>query len=603
MKMRIVFFTMMTLCNVIYSQNVNNIWYFAGGCGIDFNQMTPILLNGNAIPSEVIPLATSTICDNSGSILFYSDGFKVWDKNNSVMPNGTNLPGSQNFQQGTLIVPFVNDPNKFYLFTTEFTLPAFQGKLFLNVVDMSLRNGLGEVTESGIEIGDGFSIRLVSVLGECGKVWVVTNKSQTNKYCVYGIDENGVDMDPIISNVGLIQVNNGTSNIKASPQGDKLVVHSNNKIEILRFDSENGLIFNPIILDHIGNALTGCFSPNGNLLYTMETDNLGTNLYQYDVSTYDSLIIENSKTLIFKYGPGTIGQDMQNGPDSSIYVNPDNGGLLGVINMPNRQGLDCEYKVDGLDLTNCGTSVSRFNNLIVMNRLLEISKLIIPDTMICPNNVYKINVQADGATYKWDDGSADSHREISVPGEYWLERKFDGCTQRDSFYVNISNFKPLDIVDEYEICLGDSVEFFVENTWDFLSWNDGITSFHRFFKSPGVYKLTVQSGICIDSATIWINQSEDCNESFSIYIPNVFSPNGDGVNDELQVFSNDTFTSFIWRIWDRWGNLVFSTTDPATSWNGMMGHRLAPLGVYVYSIRGRTAKGELNEQGTVTLVY
>ncbi|MCB9270258.1 MAG: gliding motility-associated C-terminal domain-containing protein [Lewinellaceae bacterium] len=59
----------------------------------------------------------------------------------------------------------------------------------------------------------------------------------------------------------------------------------------------------------------------------------------------------------------------------------------------------------------------------------------------------------------------------------------------------------------------------------------------------------------------------------------------------------------MWRIWDRWGNLVFSTTDPATSWNGMMGHRLAPLGVYVYSIRGRTAKGELNEQGTVTLVY
>lgn len=48
--------------------------------------------------------------------------------------------------------------------------------------------------------------------------------------------------------------------------------------------------------------------------------------------------------------------------------------------------------------------------------------------------------------------------------------------------------------------------------------------------------MTVQSGICIDSATIWINQSEDCNESFSIYIPNVFSPNGDGVNDELQVF-------------------------------------------------------------------
>jgi gliding motility-associated-like protein len=86
------------------------------------------------------------------------------------------------------------------------------------------------------------------------------------------------------------------------------------------------------------------------------------------------------------------------------------------------------------------------------------------------------------------------------------------------------------------------------------------------------------------------------------YVPNVFTPNGDGVND---VFEISALPAGEWnlKIFDRWGNLLFETNDAETDfWDGSFrGQRMNP-GVYVWSLSGTTQEGDIITQlGSVTL--
>lgn len=87
-------------------------------------------------------------------------------------------------------------------------------------------------------------------------------------------------------------------------------------------------------------------------------------------------------------------------------------------------------------------------------------------------------------------------------------------------------------------------------------------------------------------------------------IPNAFTPNGDGLNDELFVILTGV-EEFHISIFDRWGEKVFESTDLYEGWNGTIrsSNKLAPVGTYVYRIQGKLINGlDLNHFGNVNLV-
>ncbi|MEO0790537.1 MAG: gliding motility-associated C-terminal domain-containing protein, partial [Bacteroidota bacterium] len=93
-----------------------------------------------------------------------------------------------------------------------------------------------------------------------------------------------------------------------------------------------------------------------------------------------------------------------------------------------------------------------------------------------------------------------------------------------------------------------------------------------------------------------------------VYIPTAFSPNNDGINDELTVFTTD-FVELIpsVRIYDRWGGMVYEAFDLQAGevrlWDGRVRAQTAQVGVYVYTISLRLANGEeVFLSGDVTLV-
>lgn len=122
------------------------------------------------------------------------------------------------------------------------------------------------------------------------------------------------------------------------------------------------------------------------------------------------------------------------------------------------------------------------------------------------------------------------------------------------------------------------------------------------------YTATIEYG---DACTLSLDQEIIIDQNIpSVYIPNVFSPNGDGVNDVFRVYPSDEDMFIVnFSIYDRWGEQVFrvvnvSSDDPSAGWDGIFKGQLASLGVYVYTIQMASISSEEVEvlSGDITLM-
>jgi hypothetical protein len=124
------------------AQRENNIWYFGYHAGIDFNSGSPVVLaDGETATLE----GTASIAHwRTGQLLFYTDGDTIWDARHQPMPNGQDLIGGvRTSAQAALIIPFPQDTNKYFVFTSDqggYALGENRG-VFYSVVDMSRRGG------------------------------------------------------------------------------------------------------------------------------------------------------------------------------------------------------------------------------------------------------------------------------------------------------------------------------------------------------------------------------------------------------------------------------------------------------------------------------
>jgi len=120
-----------------------------------------------------------------------------------------------------------------------------------------------------------------------------------------------------------------------------------------------------------------------------------------------------------------------------------------------------------------------------------------------------------------------------------------------------------------------------------------------------VYCVTVtDQNSCQDSACITITVEELCKDQFAAFIPTAFSPNNDGENDILTIkLSQGCIKSFTFKIFDRWGELVFETSDANTGWDGMYKGRLMNSGMFTYIFNGLlTDKEDIIRKGNISLI-
>ncbi|MBQ7531211.1 MAG: gliding motility-associated C-terminal domain-containing protein [Paludibacteraceae bacterium] len=117
------------------------------------------------------------------------------------------------------------------------------------------------------------------------------------------------------------------------------------------------------------------------------------------------------------------------------------------------------------------------------------------------------------------------------------------------------------------------------------------------FSEPAAYRVvnTVSGTDCPcetcnhDSTEITVNISAS-----DLRVPNVFTPNGDGLNDEFRVQYRSLAEFHCW-VYNRWGKLVYEWTDPAKGWDGTINGRPAAEGAYFYVIRARGTDADPNQ--------
>lgn len=117
-----------------------------------------------------------------------------------------------------------------------------------------------------------------------------------------------------------------------------------------------------------------------------------------------------------------------------------------------------------------------------------------------------------------------------------------------------------------------------------------------------VFTVLITDGVCQKMDTVWVQAFPFvCDDPF-VYVPNAFTPNGDGENDVLYVYGEMIY-GILFRIYDRWGELVFETTDRNGGWDGTFRGKLLDPDVYDYYLRVDCIDGIQNIiKGNITLM-
>ncbi|AEI48754.1 gliding motility-associated C-terminal domain-containing protein [Runella slithyformis] len=212
---------------------------------------------------------------------------------------------------------------------------------------------------------------------------------------------------------------------------------------------------------------------------------------------------------------------------------------------------------------------------------LPIPKFLGADTTLCEGQ--QLSFELDSLkpyTFLWNDGTNQSNYVIKQAGRYTLELAYKGCRVRDSIQVSLK--RKVNLGSDTILCNNTSPPL-LSSMGENLLWQDGSTG--TFFKanSSGVYNAKSLSANCPSSDTIIVNYL-DCPGK----VPNVFTPNGDGLND-LFVIDNITLIPWKLEVYNRWGNRVYMNNNYDNSWDG----RDLVYGIYYYQLSSEVVQHKL----------
>lgn len=340
----LILLTILIVCNNSFAQKQNNQWRFGNAGAIDFNTLPPSFVPGCQI--STIEGSASVADRITGALLFYTNGGRVWDANNQVMPNGTGLLGGTILLSSTtsaVIVPKPGSCNLYYIVTVD-EIGSDNGVRY-SVVDMTLNGGLGDIVagQKNIFLCQTGKEKLEVVPASDGLSFWLIACSNNNEFVSFKIDNTGIQATPVISAV-LQNTPYPAGHLKINRQFNKIASGSYTGIVVFDFDNATGIVSNPIAWDYNlggGFAYGIEFSPDGNVLYIGD----GIAILQYDLTQTTPLAIQNSLYQVTTGANIDANCSLQLGIDEKIYVNSISGSLS-AINSPNNLGVACGYQTN-----------------------------------------------------------------------------------------------------------------------------------------------------------------------------------------------------------------------------------------------------------------
>jgi gliding motility-associated-like protein len=170
------------------------------------------------------------------------------------------------------------------------------------------------------------------------------------------------------------------------------------------------------------------------------------------------------------------------------------------------------------------------------------------------------------------------------------------CSDTASSVVNLDNALAISFEATNLVCPGEKASFENNSTGKIIAWNwdfgNGNSSSLQS-PAPQTYfivdkvdnypvTLTIQDSVgCRDSLTQYVEVVDNCY----IAVPSAFTPNGDGLNDYLYPLNAYRAINLNFKVFNRWGQLVFETADWTKKWDGRFKNQQADAGTYVWVLQ------------------
>lgn len=243
-----------------------------------------------------------------------------------------------------------------------------------------------------------------------------------------------------------------------------------------------------------------------------------------------------------------------------------------------------------------------------------------PDTLLCVGQSVQLLTESNGQSFSWmpiqglDNASArEPVAKPEAPTQYIVTATKGFCKQTDTVYVDVSpkievRITP-DAVIEYNV------------PFQLLASSPQIRDFNkasfRWSPATGLNNPASPSPIAIlqedQTYTVDVVSEQGCtgsgqvslsiNRQENIIVPTAFSPNGDGKNEVLVPVVHDIESISYFRIYNRWGQVVFFTDQLNIGWNGYFKGGEPLNGTYVWEIKGKSTKGKvITKTGSVLLL-
>ena len=222
------------------------------------------------------------------------------------------------------------------------------------------------------------------------------------------------------------------------------------------------------------------------------------------------------------------------------------------------------------------------------------SVLTVPFTPNTSYQWYKDSIAIIGAT-------ENSYRlpQTNSVGNYNVRITYpDSCLISETFSVEINELDKLNLPSDTSLCEKDTLLLAPALKGITYQWNGNSDTAVRIF-AEGIYDIiATNANGCSRNFTVNVHA-----QSCSLFMPNAFTPNGDGKNDLFRIPESVKINLKQFSIFDRWGNKVFSTTKRNTGWDGSFKGVASAAGVYIYVIEGVSDnKKKILLKGTVTLI-
>jgi gliding motility-associated-like protein len=233
---------------------------------------------------------------------------------------------------------------------------------------------------------------------------------------------------------------------------------------------------------------------------------------------------------------------------------------------------------------------------------------------IFPNPNFQLITWAPSSIIQSGQGQPSVSIALTLPQYVYVAvQTAQNCQLQDSVFVNLSALNPLSVVASANpnvILPNTSTQLQGQPTGPYTyAWTPSNPLSSNTAQNPSallsettLFTLTVSDGLCTGSDTVLVKVYDSiCQEPF-VYVPNAFSPNHDGYNDKLYV-RGQYIHDFVFRVYDRWGELVWETTQLSAGWDGTFRGKLLDPDVYDYYLQVTCTGGLENIiKGNVTLI-